>query len=521
MILEMISNDRFYKSSDVFMGMMLIGELLAAHMEDEEYQSEVLLRDESGLVFPQTEKLHPIYHEFFPILKQGLENDPTQRPTALEVYEYFDRIRQAALDAAMRLSSLPQSFGDTTTAYYPLTTTTIQTEQVIMASSSSSAPTTTSSLMQVVAVSPPSVTAPGSPQVASPSGQVEVTAIPSSPSFEEAMPLVEITTEAATVTTGSSEEMLPLVENTTQAATATTGSFEEVVPLVENTTRAATVTTSSPEEVMPLVETASQAAMVATSSCQEVVPFVEDTTGAATSTTSSSAEVVPLVDTVTQADTVTTSSSEGVIPPFVSSQSTPMELETQISPSSPEVIAGGLIESAQVTSAGMTGSQGSQKHSSDFGENNSSESASTEKSKENIDTSHRHKKATKRRRPKESLQAGGNKWDGRLRKRKRVQEEPENDETSSLGSERHKPRARTETSPPLLREHADNQPSPPQAHQHVSYEQTPPGYLTYQQPSPHPQPTIDYRLLCSPTFWNEMFECDLSFCESDTEMDFL
>jgi hypothetical protein len=86
---EMIEDGIFCKASDVFMATVIVAELLTATISDQVFERKILQRQDSGHVNFVTTSISKQYEAFFPLLKAGLNNEASSRPTAKAVLDYL------------------------------------------------------------------------------------------------------------------------------------------------------------------------------------------------------------------------------------------------------------------------------------------------------------------------------------------------------------------------------------------------------------------------------------------------
>lgn len=89
----MCKERRFYKASDVFMGTIIIAELMTAELNDEVFSRKILHRTKRGDVDFSPDLIDNNYKMFFNILKKGLSNDPSQRPDAKKMLELLLKLK--------------------------------------------------------------------------------------------------------------------------------------------------------------------------------------------------------------------------------------------------------------------------------------------------------------------------------------------------------------------------------------------------------------------------------------------
>ncbi|KAI8091204.1 kinase-like domain-containing protein [Gilbertella persicaria] len=81
---EMLIQHQFSKASDVFMATIIVAEMMTSDLSDDEFQKLILRRHAKVRheVAFSSDNIHKKYRHFFPLLKAGLVNDPSKRPTA-------------------------------------------------------------------------------------------------------------------------------------------------------------------------------------------------------------------------------------------------------------------------------------------------------------------------------------------------------------------------------------------------------------------------------------------------------
>ncbi|KAL9552981.1 hypothetical protein MBANPS3_003505 [Mucor bainieri] len=87
---EMLQKHEFTKASDVFMATLIVAELMTADISDVDFQNNILQRcAKTGRVSFSSTAIDPMYNDFFKLLKMGLHNNPSQRPTAKAILDYL------------------------------------------------------------------------------------------------------------------------------------------------------------------------------------------------------------------------------------------------------------------------------------------------------------------------------------------------------------------------------------------------------------------------------------------------
>ncbi|KAI9497816.1 kinase-like domain-containing protein [Zychaea mexicana] len=128
---EMIDERKFYLASDVFMGTVIVGELLMSPMKSESFQSQVLRRRRRrGVVDFQSEMIPLPLRAFCPLLQMGFHNDPRKRLTAAKALNFVEQLHSASFAVSMkqqlRVISNENTFTDNQT--YTSNNTSIQEE---------------------------------------------------------------------------------------------------------------------------------------------------------------------------------------------------------------------------------------------------------------------------------------------------------------------------------------------------------------------------------------------------------
>ncbi|KAI8081061.1 hypothetical protein BDF21DRAFT_451955 [Thamnidium elegans] len=82
---EMISMHEFSKASDVFMGTLILAELMTAELSDMEFRNKVLRRKAGGAVDFSPKEINARYSSCFDLLAKGLQREASSRPTAEEM----------------------------------------------------------------------------------------------------------------------------------------------------------------------------------------------------------------------------------------------------------------------------------------------------------------------------------------------------------------------------------------------------------------------------------------------------
>lgn len=83
----MLKHKRFLKASDVFMGTVIIAELMTADLNDDVFANEVLNRGKNYEVSFSPKKIDNGFKKFFKLLEFGLQTNPEDRPTAKTMLE--------------------------------------------------------------------------------------------------------------------------------------------------------------------------------------------------------------------------------------------------------------------------------------------------------------------------------------------------------------------------------------------------------------------------------------------------
>ncbi|GAA5796975.1 hypothetical protein HPULCUR_002353 [Helicostylum pulchrum] len=82
---EMVSKHRFSKASDVFMGTLILAELMTAQLSDTEFKKKVLCRKAGGAVDFSPKEISSSYSCYFDLLSKGLKSGASCRPSAEEM----------------------------------------------------------------------------------------------------------------------------------------------------------------------------------------------------------------------------------------------------------------------------------------------------------------------------------------------------------------------------------------------------------------------------------------------------
>ncbi|KAI9320034.1 hypothetical protein BX666DRAFT_1362762 [Dichotomocladium elegans] len=92
-ITEMIASNEFWLASDVFMGTLILAELMASHLTFSEFNTKVLRRHgRKGTVCFDPKEIPTRFSSFYKVLECGLENNPSDRGTATDILNMLNRI---------------------------------------------------------------------------------------------------------------------------------------------------------------------------------------------------------------------------------------------------------------------------------------------------------------------------------------------------------------------------------------------------------------------------------------------
>ncbi|KAI8971791.1 kinase-like domain-containing protein [Mycotypha africana] len=91
---EMLRDHEFCKASDVFMASLIIAELMTAELSDSDFYHHILGRNRhNGTVNFSSKPINRKFAPFFYLLKKGLANEPSQRPSATDILNYLLKMR--------------------------------------------------------------------------------------------------------------------------------------------------------------------------------------------------------------------------------------------------------------------------------------------------------------------------------------------------------------------------------------------------------------------------------------------
>ncbi|KAG2237511.1 hypothetical protein INT48_005547 [Thamnidium elegans] len=94
---EMIRKSEFSKTSDVFMGTLMLAESMTSELSDVEFKNKVLRRKANGAVRFSPAKINARYSSYFDLLSKGLQNEASSRPTAEEMLSGLVALKEGGL----------------------------------------------------------------------------------------------------------------------------------------------------------------------------------------------------------------------------------------------------------------------------------------------------------------------------------------------------------------------------------------------------------------------------------------
>lgn len=92
---EMVSKQAFAKASDVFMGTLILAELMTAQLSDTEFKNKVLRRKAGGVVDFSSREINAPFSCYFDLLSKGLQCEAASRPSAEDMLYGLIALKQS------------------------------------------------------------------------------------------------------------------------------------------------------------------------------------------------------------------------------------------------------------------------------------------------------------------------------------------------------------------------------------------------------------------------------------------